>query len=136
MRKMISRTTIILFCLFLVVAWQSVSFAKNDETEKKSLYIFTNKQRPTPSFDHTLHEEYFDDGGCAECHHVLDTKKGKLVYAEGEEAACIECHTAKKEKGSPGIREAYHESCTGCHRKAIKNKKKAGPTTCGQCHSK
>jgi hypothetical protein len=136
MRKMISRITIILFFLFSIVAWQSVSFAKNDETEKKPLYIFSNKQRPAPAFDHKLHEEAFDDGGCAACHHVLDEEKGKLVYVEEEADACIECHAAQAEEGLPAIREAYHESCTACHRQMIRSEKKTGPTTCGQCHSK
>lgn len=134
MRKVKRRATIILFCLFLGYNWQAVSLAKNDAVGKKPLYIFADKQRPTPSFDHTLHDEAFDDGGCAKCHHVMNTKTGKLAYVEEEAAACIECHAEKAVARIRGIREASHESCTGCHRLMIKAQKKTGPTTCGQCH--
>jgi len=136
MRGMSYRVSVMLFCLFLTGAWQSGSFAQSEETENISIYIFSNKQRPAPAFDHKLHEDAFDDGGCAACHHVLDEEKGKLVYEEEEADACIECHAAQAEEGIPAIREAYHESCTVCHRQMIKSEKKAGPTTCGQCHSK
>lgn len=125
---------ILMVCFLTITVWQTRPFAQNDDAKKPSLYIFSNKERPVPSFDHTLHEEAFEDGGCAACHHVLDTDSNKLIYSEGEEAACSECHFDKKEKDVPAIREAFHESCTGCHRDRIRTKKNGGPTTCGQCH--
>lgn len=94
------------------------------------------KNRPAPVFDHTLHEEALDDPGCGACHHVLDEQTQKLVYSEGEESACSECHFEKAEDGLLALREANHASCTACHRKMIKSKLKSGPTTCGECHPK
>jgi hypothetical protein len=39
------------------------------------------------------------------------------------------------EDNIPALREAFHGSCTNCHRNQIKNDHpKSGPTTCGGCH--
>ena len=72
------------------------------------------------------------------CHHVLDTEQNKLVYSEGEETACYECHSLEQSESDDllPIREANHASCTVCHREMKKEKKIAGPTTCGECHKK
>ena len=98
--------------------------------------MFSNHKRPVVKFDHSLHEDVTGETGCAKCHHVFDEKQNKLVYAEGEEAVCSECHFSEKEKDVLALREASHTSCTGCHRTLKKNKKPSGPTTCGECHKK
>ena len=92
--------------------------------------------RPAPEFDHTLHEEALEEAGCGACHHVFDDEKNRLVYAEGEELACIECHLETAQGTILAIREANHASCTACHRDLKKQKETAGPTTCGECHKK
>lgn len=105
-----------------------------DQGNKKSpLPIFSNQERPAPRFDHSLHK---DTLGCDKCHHIMDENSNKLVYSEGEEAACTDCHSSKQNGNVLSIREASHGSCTKCHRKLKKDKKQAGPTTCGECHEK
>ena len=45
-------------------------------------------------------------------------------------------HVAKEQEDVPALREAFHGSCTGCHRKMGKAEGMfKGPTTCGECHS-
>ncbi len=136
MKKVMTGATIYLICLLWGLGWQTVSSAEKDTAGNPGPYILADKARPSPAFDHDRHKEAFADGGCAACHHVLDEETGKLVYAEEDAAACIECHEESAADGIPGIREAAHESCTDCHRRMIKASRKTGPTTCGQCHSK
>ncbi len=131
---------VILIAFSVLILFSPGLFAGNGEKSSNSLSIFSNTNRPLPEFDHTLHEDAFDDGGCAKCHHVAsedsDNGSDDLVYSEGEEAACIECHLEKADDDLLAIREASHASCTGCHRDLKKEKKKAGPTSCGECHKK
>jgi hypothetical protein len=42
----------------------------------------------------------------------------------------------KPDKNTLSLRDASHASCTKCHRALKKQDKKAGPTTCGECHKK
>ena len=97
--------------------------------------IFGKLRRPQVSFSHEIHAESLAEEGCGACHHVQDDQSGKLVYLEGEELGCLECHTQQKDDHKPGLREAFHGSCTICHRRLIKNDNpSSGPTTCGGCH--
>ena len=99
--------------------------------------IFGKLRRPQVSFSHEIHSETLEEEGCGICHHVDDDQTGKLVYVEGEELSCKECHDQRKENNKSALREAFHGSCTVCHRRLIKNSNpKAGPTTCGGCHIK
>jgi len=136
MKNVMYRTTIYLICLVWGLGWQAVSFADKDTAGDPVPYILADKVRPSPDFDHTRHEEAFADGGCARCHHAMDAETGQLAYVEDEEAACNECHADKADADIPGIREAAHASCTGCHRQMIKAGQQTGPTTCGQCHGR
>ncbi len=123
-----------IICLGILFVFQPCLFAKENKTDPQKKPFFSNLERPVPAFDHTRHETSLNDQGCGICHHVLDTALNKLVYAEGEEAACAQCHLKEASDGLPALREAGHESCTGCHRNFKKEKKPAGPTTCGECH--
>jgi hypothetical protein len=96
--------------------------------------MFSNHKRPVPAFDHTIHEDSLGEEGCAKCHHVLDAELDELVYEEGEEVGCIECHTPEDETTAFDMKDASHASCTACHREMKKEKLTAGPTTCGECH--
>ena len=120
---------LILICLGAVLLFQ-LSVSAQDDTPVQA------QQRPTPDFDHTLHEEALEDAGCGVCHHVFDDTQKALVYSEGEEASCTECHLDKTDDDTLALREANHASCTVCHRDLKKNKQTAGPTTCGECHRK
>jgi len=98
--------------------------------------VFGELQRPPAVFSHELHMSAFADQGCGGCHHVFDENAGKLVYREGEELGCIDCHEKEKAGNTPGLREAYHGSCNACHRSMHKKHMKSGPVTCGECHPK
>lgn len=122
----------------MMCALGAVSLAKAQEDVYHLAYneIFGNLRRPAIDFAHEDHVVALDEQGCGACHHAPDPDTGQLVYAEDEELSCIECHGAKKEGKTPGLREAFHTSCTGCHRRMGKTAKNfKGPTTCGECHT-
>lgn len=133
MKHRLPRIIIFLLTLLIILSLLPNIFAQDNNEVKPDSTLFYSSiletpKRAVPAFDHTLHEDSLGENSCAKCHHVLDTKENKLIYSEGEEAACAECHTA--------LKEASHETCTGCHRRMKKDKKIAGPTTCGECHKK
>jgi len=118
------------------VGWQ-VSMAQEADYILAHEDIFGNLRRPEVSFSHEIHAESLENDGCGVCHHAPDDQTGKLVYSEGEETTCKECHDLQKESGIPALREAFHGSCTDCHRNQIKSGAlKSGPTTCGGCHKR
>lgn len=113
------------------------SIAQEDEYNLAYTDVFEKLRRPLVRFSHVIHSDNLADAGCRVCHHNPDSNTGKLVYVEGEELSCSECHEAQKENHTLALREAFHTSCTGCHREMIKtNKRTTGPTTCGGCHIK
>jgi hypothetical protein len=131
----------IILLIFAAIFIGQTSWAKDDtvkDTAEPSLAIFSNEKRPSPQFDHELHDDAFGETGCVQCHHVLDEDSNNIIYSEGEEAACIECHadTTADDIVTTNIREASHASCTDCHRVMKNQKKAAGPITCGECHKK
>jgi hypothetical protein len=133
----INRLSIILTgCFVLMLIWQPTLPAAQGAQKSAALAVFSNEKRPEPQFDHTRHEESLGESGCARCHHVFDKEQNKLVYAEGEESACYECHLDQQDKNTLSLRDASHAGCTGCHRALKKQNKPAGPTTCGECHKK
>jgi hypothetical protein len=118
------------------VGWQ-VSLAQEADYILAHEDIFGNLRRPEVSFSHEIHAESLENDGCGVCHHAPDDQTGKLVYSEGEETTCKECHDLQKESGIPALREAFHGRCTDCHRNQIKSGAlKSGPTTCGGCHKR
>ena len=122
--------------LFGLTAWTN-SIAQESEYILAHQDIFGKLRRPAVSFSHDIHSETLESDGCGICHHVQDDQSGKLVYMEGEELSCKECHVQRKENQIPALREAYHGNCTVCHRRLIKaGQPETGPTTCGGCHIK
>ncbi len=111
-------------------------FAEVKEKAASSLSIFSNANRPLPEFDHDLHKDSLGEEGCAKCHHVLDEESDELVYSEGEETPCYDCHMEKEDDDIPAMREASHDNCTKCHRELKKERIDTGPTSCGECHKK
>ncbi len=123
-------------CLIVAIGFND-SVAQDDSYDLAHADIFGKLRRPSVYFAHDLHSDTLADKGCGACHHVVDQISGKLIYREGEELSCKECHAAQNSAGQIALREAYHGSCTVCHRTLIKeNNKKTGPTTCGECHKK
>lgn len=118
------------------VDWQA-SMAQEKEYTLAHKDVFGKLRRPQVVFSHENHAESLDDKGCGVCHHAPDDDTGQLAYIEGEERSCKECHGLQKEDRTPALREAFHGSCTDCHRNQINSDKlKSGPTTCGGCHKK
>ena len=66
--------------------------------------------------------------GCKQCHHEM---------ADGEAKACFACHTSKGGGDIMPAKQAYHQNCISCHRKAVAKDpslKKRAPTICTGCH--
>ena len=118
------------------VGWQA-SMAQEADYILAHEDVFGNLRRPEVSFSHEIHAESLEKSGCGVCHHTPDDKTGQLVYSEGDERSCKECHDLQEEADIPALREAFHGSCTDCHRNQIKSgNPKSGPTTCGGCHQR
>jgi hypothetical protein len=116
---------------------RTLTLAQEDEYNLADTDVFGKLRRPLVKFSHAIHSDNLMDTGCGICHHNPDNKTGELVYVEGEELSCRECHEAQKENHKPALREAFHGSCTVCHRDLIKtDSRKTGPTTCGGCHKR
>jgi len=128
------------FLSFLAVALAgifsfSIGLAQEDVYDIAYTDILGGLRRPAVYFPHDMHMEALEDAGCGACHHAPDPDTGKLVYMEDEEVSCVECHGADALGDTPALREAFHGSCTVCHRKMKKTGTSAGgPTTCGECH--
>ena len=125
-----------LWVLIGTVGWQA-SLAQEAEYILAHEDVFGKLRRPEVSFSHEIHTESLENGGCGVCHHSPDDETGQLVYRDGDERSCKECHDLHTEDNIPALREAFHGSCTNCHRNQIKNDHlRSGPTTCGGCHRK
>lgn len=94
------------------------------------------EQRAALHFDYALHHRHdkAENGKCETCHHVYDEKEGKLVYKEGEEAACSDCHGEKDEGRTLSLRRAAHDDCVSCHIAREAEGQKSGPQLCVGCH--
>ena len=129
-------TILIGLLLTCTVGW-TVSIAQEDEYQLAYPDASGKLRRPQVSFSHAIHADKLAEVGCGVCHHSPDSETGQLVYIEGEELSCSECHETRKQNHIAALREAFHGSCTACHRDLIKAEKRpSGPTTCGGCHKK
>ena len=137
MRKRRFMILIIIGLLLTGAVSRTLTLAQEDEYNLADTDVFGKLRRPLVKFSHAIHSDNLMDTGCGICHHNPDSKTGKLVYIEGEELSCRECHDSQKEDDEPALREAFHGSCTVCHRDMIKtDNRESGPTTCGGCHKK
>ena len=75
---------------------------------------------------------------CEACHHQYDEAKRELVYVEGKESSCRDCHREETEENRSAFKLAAHEACIDCHREPppeiIVEKDAAGPQLCVNCH--
>ena len=137
MRKRRFMMVIFIGLLLTGTVSRTLTMAQEDEYNLADTDVFGKLRRPLVKFSHAIHSDNLMDTGCGICHHNPDNKTGELVYIEGEELSCRECHEAQKENHKPALREAFHGSCTVCHRDLIKtDSRKTGPTTCGGCHKR
>ncbi|MCB2146799.1 MAG: cytochrome c family protein [Deltaproteobacteria bacterium] len=108
-------------------------------------------------FSHKKHHEEYKIG-CGDCHHDDKGKPLNDLKAGDDVKGCIECHkipgqmpgdlkkelkaqkASKEEIAAKEMEyhaEAIHENCIGCHKEYNKkNKTKAAPQTCTNCHPK
>lgn len=134
---------------FLLVAFISISIlvhseAANIPAEKivKTKYddkiaianinVFKTLEYPAVIFDHDKHTEVLgkEDKGCDTCHPFYNKTKNLIQFTFPKNIKNIN-------KASPTtLMNAYHSACIGCHERRIKEGKKAGPITCGNCHVK
>ena len=98
--------------------------------------VFGKLQRPPVAFPHGLHMDALEAEGCGFCHHTLDEDAGELVPVDDPDTGCTECHGAKKDGDKPALRQAFHGSCTVCHRDVNREGRASPPVTCGECHKK
>jgi hypothetical protein len=137
MRKRRFMMVIFIGLLLTGTVSRTLTMAQEDEYNLADTDVFGKLRRPLVIFSHAIHSDNLMDPGCGKCHHNPDNKTGELVYIEGEELSCRECHEAQKANHVPALREAFHGSCTVCHRDMIKtDNRESGPTTCGGCHKK
>jgi len=87
-------------------------------------------------FDASLHQRHVDatEEACETCHHQWDEEQQKLVYVEGAQGACTDCHGDTVVEDRPTLRDASHIHCVGCHHERDDRGDKAGPLTCSGCH--
>jgi hypothetical protein len=75
---------------------------------------------------------------CDACHHRYDEAKKKLVYVEGKESSCRDCHREETEENRSAFKLAAHEACIDCHREpapGIEVKADSTPPQlCVDCH--
>ncbi len=99
--------------------------------------VFVSIRQPI-GFDKSLHHRHVQahDRKCEQCHHVYDEAQDTLVYVEGQETTCRECHLPEPWQSEvtgrmvPSLSTAAHRACLGCHMQ----KEDAGPGTCAGCH--
>jgi hypothetical protein len=92
--------------------------------------IFGVLERPQVVFDHKKHTDALVKEGkkewetCDTCH-PIDKEKDIILF-----------DFPKKVKGKDrdSIMNAYHDECINCHKEKSREKKKAGPIVCGDCH--
>uniref|UniRef100_A0A7V4N3J4 Class III cytochrome C domain-containing protein n=1 Tax=Thermodesulfobacterium geofontis TaxID=1295609 RepID=A0A7V4N3J4_9BACT len=113
--------------------------------------IFGPLERPQVIFDHKKHVEALKKEGkkewetCSICHRE---KKEELIRVKKEDEIIKEKKIEKRDVlgfefpkkivklDKEAYKKAYHDECIGCHKEKLKEKKKAGPLTCGDCHVK
>ena len=117
----------------LVVAFQGRVGAQEDIINIDHKDAFKGLQRPPVKFTHEKHADRYPN--CTECHHTYEYKGGQKVNEwSGEGQPCSECHKAEEAGKKISLMNAFHESCTGCHRQLGKEGKTSGPVACGECH--
>ncbi len=94
--------------------------------------VFGTLEYPAVIFDHDKHTEVLgkEGKGCNTCHPAYG-KQGNLIDFTFPKKMKVISETSGK-----SLMHAYHTTCIGCHDKRLKEGKKAGPITCGNCHVK
>lgn len=145
-------------CLAIMFAAGSIYAATAvQDVIKMEHKAYSEHTKAIVEFTHKKHNEEYKIG-CGECHHDDKGEPLSNLKLGDDVQSCIECHkipgqmpgelkkemrankASKKEIAAKEMEyhaEAIHENCIKCH-KAFnkKNKTKAAPQTCTQCHPK
>ena len=116
----IGSAVLMIFMLVLAHAQDEMGYIDNS--------VFEDPMRPPSLFDHDIHNASAGIDNCIDCHHVYEDG----VRLENEVSIglrCSDCHDLKKVGNTPGLMNAYHLNCKGCHKE-----NSAGPIMCGECH--
>ena len=117
---------LLLVIWFLAGGFATISFAQPDILKIENKY--TKRLKASVTLNHKKHA---DTISCSECHHEWKKEEKKPPQR------CNECHKEKVEEKKAGLKNAYHTTCTGCHKTLTAQGKKAGPTVkCAECHPK
>ena len=119
--------------MFLLAQVGGRALAQEDTYELGNKEVFGKLQRPPVTFPHEVHMNTME---CGDCHHEYDEAEGKLVPVDDPDRVCADCHGLKGEGNQPGLRQAFHLECIGCHRTLLKKREATGPVTCGECHKR
>ncbi|MCT4535011.1 cytochrome c3 family protein [Halodesulfovibrio sp.] len=120
----------------ILIAVACYGFLRPAETAAVPMRVLLDNSAGLVVFDHAKHvDEYGVD--CETCHHELldEADEDGNIPEDAEPAACSDCHSkVSDDPDVPGLMDAYHQSCMGCHEEID-----AGPYTqdqCNQCHFK
>jgi uncharacterized protein (DUF2141 family) len=100
--------------VFAVLAAAAAAFAAAPDNAIEIDVI--RKNQPPVAFRHKAHKTL----ACRMCHHADERNREKR---------CSVCHAENADGMKPGLKEAFHRSCIGCHKKA-----RRGPVVCTRCH--
>lgn len=79
-------------------------------------------KRAPVMFRHDMHTAALKTEGCAACHPVV---AGRVEFSFPK---------VRNEKSRSKLTDSYHDACINCHAARSKERKPAGPETCGKCH--
>lgn len=91
---------------------------------------------PRVYFDYYLHNKHTNAlaGNCALCHYLPPELKARLETAN--QAPTCQDWLREVEQGKDFHKPAEaHAVCINCHLKLLRENRKAGPTSCGACHT-
>ncbi len=88
--------------------------------------VFGELERPPVRFDHDRHTAELGAEDCGLCHR----EDGKNPAIDFE--FTFPKNADQTDRGA--LTDAFHDACIGCHKQRIKERKDAGPVTCGECH--
>ena len=121
-RKTIACTVLALCVCLVIASYKANTYSSENGPETCTLGTLAKIYEPV-EFSHGMHTLVADD--CATCHHHSQA---------GQTPSCNKCHgvsLSSKESSMPGLKNAYHRQCMGCHREMD-----MGPTGCMECHTK
>ncbi len=97
-------------------------------SKERSIFVsvppqFADLKRAPVLFPHDRHTRALKEEGCSACH---PRKDGAFAFSFPIE---------RKDDSRSGFMKSFHDACIDCHTARAGTGRKAGPVTCGECHS-